>query len=649
MTAHSRVLCLVSFVGLVGLTQPRGFVIGQQAHSVEEQVADRFRAAREDLQAGRCENAVAGFKEVLQAQPGLVEASVNLGLAYHACGQYQLAVSELSGAIKRRPDILAADLFLGLSYLKLGLADKAIVALNRTLTLSPDEAEARRALADAELSLGQYDQATKQFRRLADAQTDKAEAWFALGQDYLEMAKHLSSELSAQFQNSAWSLRLAGDILGERALWNDAAIAYRKALQKDAGQAGLHSSLGEALLSAGKTSEAEGEFRAEISRHPFDVPALLGMAEVQLEAGTAQAALEPLNKIWESSPDLLAQAWPNFPAQGLTAARARQLAARLAGEPSTPPREFLLSTLMRVVGDKEGASQELARLKSQVDSASGARSADLRARAACDEYQERLCSEYLAAEKSPSFSDRLRLGRSLLILHQDRSAGEVLAVAVVQNRTSAEARYWLDRAYLRLADECFDELAASYPDSWRAHELKAETWHLRHDDEDALKEYRAAARLNPDNAGIHEALGELLLEARQPEEAKSELQAALRINPTAARSLYLLGSFYVSQKEPEKGIPYLEAALRYDPALEEARPVLGKAYLKVGRADLAIAQLDRSTSLDRYGDLHYLLYQAYRQAGKPDLAAQALARSQELRRKSEVDDQAKIGFSGQEQ
>jgi tetratricopeptide (TPR) repeat protein len=637
-------------MGLVGLTKPEGLAIGQQAHGAEEQIADRFRAAQEDMQAGHCDNAVAGFKEVLRAQPSLVEASVNLGLAYHACGQYELAVSELSGAIKRRPDILAANLFLGLSYLKLGFADKAIVALNRTLTLSPNQTEARRALANAELSLGQYDQATKQFRRLADAQTDKAEAWFALGQDYLEMARHLSSELSTQFPNSAWSMRLAGDILGERALWNDAAMAYRKALQKDAGQAGLHSSLGEALLCAGKTAEAEGEFRAEISRHPFDVSASLGMAEVQLEVSTAHAALEPLDKIWEFSPDLLAQAWPSFPAPGLTVARARQLAAQLAREPSTPPREFLLSALTRVAGDKEGASQEQARFKSQVHSASGARGADLRAsRAACDMYQERLCAEYLAAEKSPNFSDRLRLGRGLLSLHQDGPAAEALAVTVVQNRTSPEARYWLDRAYLRLAEECFDELAASYPDSWRAHELKAETSHLRHDDQDALKEYRAAARLNPDNAGIHEALGDLLLRAGQPEEAKSELEAALRINPAASRSLYLLGSFYVSRKEPEKGIPYLEAALRYDPALEEARPVLGKAYLKVGRADLAIAQLDRSTSLDRYGDLHYLLYQAYRQAGKPDLAAQALARSQELRRKSEEDDQAKIGFSSQEQ
>ncbi len=90
------------------------------------------------------------------------------------------------------------------------------------------------------------------------------------------------------------------------------------------------------------------------------------------------------------------------------------------------------------------------------------------------------------------------------------------------------------------------------------------------------------------------------------------------------------------------------AMVNGDPSLLEARPVLGKAYLKVGKPDLAVAQLVRSTRIDRYGDLHYLLYQAYRGEGKTELAARALARSEELRRKSATDDQAKIRFTYEE-
>lgn len=641
MTLQRRFLSTVLLMGVAGLANPGIGVLGQQAPAHQEEVIERFRAAQEDMQAGRFESAIAGFKEVLQRQPDLVEARVDLGRAYHAFGDYDQAVAELARAVQQRPDSLPTNLFLGLSYLKLGFPEKAIIPLNRVLALDPSQPEARRALANAELSVGQYGHATMQFRWLAG--TQKAEAWFTLGKDYLEMATQLTAELSVQFHDSAWSVRLAGDLLSQRGLWNDAASAYRKALQADPGQAGLHSTRGEALLCGGKAAEAEAELQAELSRNPFDSPALLGMAEVQLHKGAAQQAIEPLSQIWKFSPDVLAQAWPDFPAAVLAADAARQLAAQLGSVPPSPAREFLLSALLRVAGDNEGANQERARFANEVKSATVAegKSAPL-SRSACEAHQERLCAEFLAAEKSLSFPDRLKLGRILLALHQDDAATDALAAALAQNEASPEARYWLDQDYLRLADECFNQLAASYPDYWRAHELKAEAWYLRHDDKDAIAEYQAAARLNPDDPGIHEALGELLLKGNALAEGKSELETALRLNPAAPRSLYLLGRFYVWQKEPEKGIPYLEAALRYDPTLLEARPVLGKAYLKVGKADLAIAQLERCTAMDRYGDLHYFLYQAYREAGKPELAAQALARSQELRRKSAEDDQAKI-------
>lgn len=610
---------------------------------------ERFRAAQEDMQAGRFHSAIVRFKEVLQLRPDLVEARVNLGLAYHAFGDYDLAVSELAQAARQRPDILPGNLFLGLSYLKLGLPEKAIIPLERALARDPSQQEARRALANAELLQGQYGQAANQFRRLAATQTDKADAWFTLGKGYLEMAKQLTTELSVQLQDSAWSLRLAGDVLGERGLWNDAASAYRKAIRADPVQAGLHSTLGEALLCGGKAAEAESEFQAELSRHPFDSPALLGMAEIQLHKGAAQRAIEPLSQIWKFSPDLLAQSWRDFPAAGLPADSARQLAAQVASVPPSPAREFLLSALFRLAGDSERANQEHSSFENWVKSeAVSDRKRALLSRAACEAHQERLCAEFLASEKPLNFPDRLRLGRTLLALHQDDAATDALAASLAQNKTSPEALYWLNQGYARLTGECFNQLTASYPDSWRAYELKAEASHLRHADKDAIVAYQAAARLNPDDPGIHEALGELLLKENALAEGKSELETALRLNPAAPRSLYLLGSFYVSQKEPEKSVPYLEAALRYDPTLLEARPLLGRAYLKVGKADLAVAQLERSAATDRYGDLHYLLYQAYREAGKPQLAAQALARSQELRRKSAEDDQAKIRSADQE-
>jgi lipopolysaccharide biosynthesis regulator YciM len=74
----------------------------------------------------------------------------------------------------------------------------------------------------------------------------------------------------------------------------------------------------------------------------------------------------------------------------------------------------------------------------------------------------------------------------------------------------------------------------------------------------------------------------------------------------------------------------------------EARAELGKAFLHTGRPELAIGELEKVSSIDYYGNLHYQLYEAYRKLGKAELAQKALARSQELRKESVANQVAKV-------
>ncbi|MGH9453863.1 MAG: tetratricopeptide repeat protein, partial [Terriglobia bacterium] len=366
----------------------------QQAPDSQAEVIQHFRAAQQDMRSGRFEGAIEEFKKVLELQPNLVQARVNLGLAYHAQGDYGLAVSELNRAAKQRPDLLPANLFLGLSYMKLGSPEKAIAPLDRALALDPSNREARRALATAEMSEGYYRKAAAEFRKLAASEPNKADAWFALGQDYLQMAKRLTTELSLRFRDSAWSLRLAGDVLGERQLWNNAALAYQKALQADPAEAGLHSALGQAFLRGGKTKEAEQEFETELSRDPFELSALLGVAEVHLVKGDARLALDPIRKIWKSAPDFLIQAWPGFPPVDLPADSARRMAAQLEGAGPSPAREFLLSALFRVSGDAQRASQERLKFESLAKPAVALGKRMTASRSACADRQELSCAQF---------------------------------------------------------------------------------------------------------------------------------------------------------------------------------------------------------------------------------------------------------------
>ncbi|HEV2418266.1 MAG TPA: tetratricopeptide repeat protein, partial [Terriglobia bacterium] len=72
-----------------------------------------FRSAQQDMQAGRFASAIENFNKVLRLRPDLVAARVNLGLAYHAVGDYQLAVADLRQADEENPHLLATNLFLG--------------------------------------------------------------------------------------------------------------------------------------------------------------------------------------------------------------------------------------------------------------------------------------------------------------------------------------------------------------------------------------------------------------------------------------------------------------------------------------------------------------------------------------------------------
>lgn len=603
---------------------------------------DLFRAGQRDMRAGRFKSAISNFSGVLKLRPGLLAAVVNLGLAYNAAGDYALAVSTLSHAARANPQVLAANLFLALSYMKLGDPGHAIPALDRALSIDPKNRQARRALAEAEAAEGHYHDAAVQFRALSASQTDKATALFELGNDYLGLAKRLTAGMTLKFGDSAWSLRLAGDVLGDRGLWSNAASAYGRALKAAPNEPSFHAVLGTALLHAGRLAGAQGEFAKALAADPSNFGALLGQAAVDLGHGDARAAAGDVNEVWARSPEFLAGELPSFPA-GVSGSAAQKLAAQLAVMPHSPASEFLLVAVLRSSGNAAESRVEQTRFQESVRRAiASPPEAAGDAPSACVEHRESQCVRYLASRPQLSLAELSALGQALFTLRQNQAAAVAFSSVLSHQPDNPEAMYWLSRSFERLSDDCFNRLSAAYPGSWQAHELKGDALRARQRDAEAITEYHAAERLNPENTRIHLALAEVLLGQNATAEGKSELEAALRLDPASARGLYLLGNLYVYQHQPARAIPYLEAALKYDPNLAEARPALGQAYLRIGKPALAAAELQQSLANDRYGNLHYLLYEAYRQEGKTALAAGALAESQRLRRKSEAEDQAKL-------
>jgi tetratricopeptide (TPR) repeat protein len=565
-----------------------------------DQIEHFFRAGQAALEQGQFAQACEDFKKVLQLDPTLLEGQVNLGLAYQGLLEYGEATRYLARALRERPSLLGPNVIVGMDYLKLGSPEKGIPFLQAALKLDPANRDAREALASSYLAQNNFGGAAEQFRRIADLDPDKSEAYFKLGHQYLDLAARLAYRGAHLYGDSAWGHRFLGDLLYERARWQDAIDEYRKALTGDPQQPGLHAAIGESYLHAQQFEQAEAEFRRELQVDANSEQGWLGLANLALTRHQPTAALENLEKVSQISPEFL-MVQHEFPWQSLD-------------EASPGWRERLSSA----VPDGKAIQDP------------------------CKAHRYSRCIDSLEARKHLTDSDWLLLGKARLALRRYQPAADAFTHVHGTAQENAESSYWLERTYQALGAETYAQLEESFPDSWRTHQLRAESYALRGSVNDALQEYHAALALRPNEPDLHEALGELYLEHNEFDSARAELEQTLSADPSRTHALYLLGRVYVETKENEKALPYLERALRIQPGLAEANSLLGTAYLRLGQVENAVARLERAAASDHYGNVHYQLFVAYRKLGQAERAKRELLLSQELRKNYLERDQALI-------
>jgi tetratricopeptide (TPR) repeat protein len=612
----------------------------------EAQVELFFRAGQEAMKQGQFARAAEQFKKVLALDPNLVEAEVNLGLAYQSLFEYDTALHYLTKALRERPNLPGPNVIVGMDYLKLGSPEKAIPFLQHALNLDPSNHEAHQALASAYLGKDDFRSAAEEFRQIAALDADKSEAWFTLGHEYLDLSASLAFRGARLYRESAWGHRFLGDLLFQRNRWDDALKEYQKALSADARQSGLHTSLGQTYLHAAKWEEAEKEFRLELQNDPSSELAWLGLASLQLAKGQAPAALGSAAKVWEISPEFLVLQ-RSFPSINLPPDSAKESALRVQNEPESAAKHFLLAALYAAANESDLSDGEWKSF--QTNFAARQQAPDAAGNAEthssddpCKAHRYALCIDSLKAAKHLTDSQRVLLGKTYFTLQQYEAAADALGQVQGVTSENAEASYWLARTYQGLGAAAYAQLEESFPNSWRTHQLRAEGYALRQDLDDALKEYQAALELRPGETELHEALGQLYLDNHSDADAQRELEAALALDPSRSHALYLLGRLYVQNRENEKAVPYLERALRFEPDLAEASELLGTAYVRLGQFANAIPRLEKAAPRDHYGNVHYQLYLAYHKLGREELAKKALARSQDLRRSSLERDQALV-------
>src|SRR5207253_8721716 len=439
----------------------------------EAQIEQSFRAGQQALKQGDFTHAAEDFKKVLALDPTLVEAEVNLGLAYQSLFEYDLAVRHLSKALRERPNLLGPTVIVGMDYLKLGSPEKAMPFLQRALKLDPSNREARGALASCYLGQENFRSAAAEFRQIAELDSDKAEAWFKLGHEYLDLAARLAYRGAHLYRESVWGHRFLGDLLFQRSRWEDAVKEYQKALAIEPRQSGLHTSLGQTYLHAGNLQEAETEFHLELQLDSQNEVAWLGLANMQVAKGQSTAALESVEKVWEISPEFLA-VQRQFLSIEVPQESVKTFLSRLQDEPETAAKRFLLAALYATTNENVLSDGQWKAFQADFLAWQQAANAGTRVDADKDPCKARhysRCAESLQARKQLTDSERLLLGKTRFILQQYETAANVLAQVQGATKENAEASYWLERIYQALGAEAYARLQESFPDSWRTHQL----------------------------------------------------------------------------------------------------------------------------------------------------------------------------------
>jgi tetratricopeptide (TPR) repeat protein len=608
--------------------------------SSEEQIAQRFRAGQQAIRESNFDRAVAEFKQVLVIDPSLVEAEVNLGIAYHSLSDYELAVRHLTKALRARPNLLAPNVIVGMDYVKLGAPQKAVPFLQRALRMDPSNLEAHEGLASCDLGQQNFRGAAQEFSQVASLNPDKSEAWFKLGHEYLDLAARLAYRGAHFYPDSAWGHRFLGDLLFERNRWDGAAQEYRKALNLDAHQSGLHTSMGQTYLHIGKLQEAYAQFHLELQIDSANELAWLGLAELALTQGQAMAALDDIRKAWDIAPEFLVLQ-KEFPTIGLTSETIKSATLALDASADSPAKHFLSATLYSSTGESASAENAWKALQKDLSLSPKARTTTA-ARDPCSFHQYSACVRVLQRQKLLTDPQRLQLGKAQFALRQYPSAADAFGKVQGITKANAEASYWLSRTYQALGAESYTQLEESFPDSWRTHQLRAEGYELRQDLENARKELQLAIQIRPNSAELHEVLGNVYIEKHSDTDAEKELQNALALDSARPHALYLLGKLYAQAGENEKAIPSLQKAVRVQPDLTEANSLLGTTFVRLGQFKESIPFLEKAANSDHYGNVHYQLYVAYRNLGQTRLAQNALTQSQNLRRSSLAHDQALI-------
>ena len=563
------------------------------AQDISPEARRHFAAARKAQDANLLDQAAEEYSATIRLAPAFAGAYSNLGLVLYVEGNFKDSAAALTKGLHLDPKLLGANLYLGIDYLKLNRPGQALPFLQRAVKLDPSNKDGQSWLGTAYWQAGQTWEALEQLRNAEKNFPNDSDILFVLGEAYRKTADQEIQAVIARASGTAYVHQIFGDIYLDQHALSKAAGHLQRALQQDPKAPNIHFQLGEAALLAGQTDEAEAAYRKQLEVTPSSAAAKARLAEVELSKLQIKPALSLLDEAILSSPLEAVSALqlpPSYANASFTlpdklVAQLRTALPEVRQTPASSARDLALAVIFDVTGQSDDFKIAFTRFELTIPH-----------QPAAPDLNDRAIQEF----------DRQNF----------EEAADEIHTWLKTHPNDLQAQYLAARTHRLLSLSVLDQLLSNYPDSYRSHQLLAQTYEQRDEDEKAVAEYKKVEELSPTLPGVHYALGHLLIKDGDLEQATIQLKEELRLNPDQPEANAEMGMALLAQNQSGEAVEFLNKAITLQPDLWTAHEQLGKALYLAKNYEGARKELTLALNDDPEGVAHYQLGLVYKALGQ---------------------------------
>lgn len=222
---------------------------------------------------------------------------------------------------------------------------------------------------------------------------------------------------------------------------------------------------------------------------------------------------------------------------------------------------------------------------------------------------------------------RLLLARAILGQGRFREAVAHLRGVLTLDPKNIDALYYLGLSAGALSQMEFERLYALAPESYRVHQLMAESAMAQDNQEEAENELQAALKLKPESQELLIALAEVKRTQSKIDEAIPLYQQAAEMGGMNYDIAYGLGVCATYKHEYKSAAEHFRAAVQLAPDAPAVRYALGNALFQLGETEGAVTELQAAVRLQSsQKQAWFLLGRAYQKLGRQAEAKEAFAK-----------------------